>query len=382
MKKILFIGMTSNYGGIETFIMNTFRKLRNEDIQFEFIKEVSDKKIAYEDEIIKNDGIIHTVPVQDESVGTGLKRLISRKKIADEFFKKHNDYDVVHLNCVTINMSFWLRSATKYGIKKCIIHSHIDRNFHESKVKLFVSEILGRINQFYINSKDNIVKVAASEKAGKYMFHSNDFHVISNGINVDKYKFLENNKRDMKKELNIPKDYKVIITVARIDYQKNYPKIINVFNKIHNMDRKTVLVIVGTGSKYAEILSLVQKYNLNDSVMFLGIRKDVNKLLSAANLMLMPSLIEALPFSLIESQAAGVPAAVSKGIIPAQENITGELVYISLDKNDMYWAKNCLNILKRDISIDEKNNMFRTVYASNFNLDKSINLIRKIYLNK
>lgn len=381
MKKILFIGMTSNYGGIETFIMNTFRKLRNDNFQFEFIKEVSDKKIAYEDEIIKNGGIIHTVPVQDESVGTGLKRLIRRKKIADEFFKKHNDYDIVHLNCVTVNMAFWLRSATKYGVKKCIIHSHIDRNFHESKVKLFISEILGKINQFYINSNKNIFKLAASKKAGRYMFHSDKFQVVVNGINVEKYKFSESINHEMRKNLKIPVDYKVVITVARIDYQKNYPKIINVFKKIHKFDKKTVLVIVGTGAKYNEILSLVKKYNLEDSVKFLGIRKDVNKLLSIADLMLMPSLIEAFPFSLIEAQSAGVPAVVSKDIIPEQENITGKLKYISLQESDEFWAEKCLDILHGNITAKKKDNMYLKMCDSNFNLNKSIHLVEKIYLD-
>lgn len=377
MKKILFIGMTDNYGGVETFIMNIFRKLNGSQFQFDFIKENPNKKIAYEDEIIKNGGHIYCVPVANG----GVLKYIKRKQLANQFFKKHHDYDIVHLNCVSVISIYWLKSAYSFGIKKLIVHSHIDRDFAKfSKLKSICFKLWGNHDKKYISKHKNIVKLAASSKAGKYMFNSNDFKVIDNGIEVDKYKYSLSIKKSVRKELNIADNYNIIMTVAKIDYQKNYTKVVNVFNKIHDDDKNTKLVIIGNKSKeYNKILNMVKSYGLTNSVLFLGVRKDVNKLLSAADLILMPSIIEAFPFALVESQTAGVPGLVSEGVIPAEENITGKLTYVSLDKSDGFWKDKAINILNDAMNERDKINMYNIVKNSEFNLDKSINDVKNIY---
>lgn len=112
---------------------------------------------------------------------------------------------------------------------------------------------------------------------------------------------------------------------------------------------------------------------------FLGLRKDVNTILSIADLVLMPSLLEAFPFALIEAQAAGVHCLVSKNVIPEEENITGKLTYLSLSDSDQYWAKTANEILDNNQNIVEKLNMYEQVKKSNYNLSNSIKKIKKIY---
>jgi glycosyltransferase involved in cell wall biosynthesis len=380
MKKVLFIGMTGNYGGLETFMINIFRKLNGDNFQFDFIKENPNEKLAYEDEILSHGGNIYCVPIENSVMDSGFSKYITILKLVNDFFENHHDYDIVHLNCLYINRIFWIKKAYNYGIKKLIVHSHIDKSIvNSSKVKVMISKILTKINQNYVNRNNSIIKLSASKRAGKYLFNSDDFQIINNGIDVDKYKYTLSKKQSIRHSLNISDGMKVIMTVARIDTQKNYPKIINIFKKLHDEQDNTCLVIIGNGPDYNQIVSMVQNYGLTNSVLFLGIRKDVNKLLSAADLILMPSLVEAFPFALVESQAAGVPGIVSKDVIPLDENITGRLTYVPLDNSDEIWKNVVIDTLKAGMTPDERICMYNDVRNSVFNLDNSINEIKRIY---
>lgn len=389
-KKILFLGMTANYGGLETFMMNIFRSINSSECRFDFIKDFSKGKIAYEEEIKNNGGKIQVVPIMDNKNRRPLIKYSIRKRLVKNFFRKHHDYSIIHINALNINgVIFWIREAKKYNIK-IVLHLHLDKldNTIEnigrkitaiSKIKSSISKLMTKINLRYINRNHDIIKLAASNNAGNYFFGVNKFNVIHNGIEVDKYKFCNDDKINVKKNLQIEDDYKIIITVARISRQKNYEKIVDVFREIKQLNKKIKLVVVGEGELSDEIVSRVNHYGLDNDVYFLGTRNDVNVLLSAADLILMPSLLEAFPFALVESQAAGVPGLVSKGVIPQEENITGKLTYFSLEKNDLKWAKAALDILDKNLSSKDRVEMFNSVNNSEYNLHKSIREIKKIY---
>lgn len=390
MKKILFIGMTADYGGLETFMMNVFRKLNGKQCQFDFIKDFSNGSIAYEDEIEKKDGTIRIVPTMDRKNRRPIIKYVLRKRLVKNFFRNHHDYSVIHINALNINgIIFWVKEAKKYGIK-VIVHLHLDKidNIISSigvkptifaKVKSLISKFITQVNLRYINEHNDIVKLSASNKAGSYFFNENQFKVINNGIDVNKYKFTNSNKIKVKNELNIDDDYKIVMTVARIAKQKNYNKIIKVFYNLKKLHSKVKLIIIGEGECFNEISSMVKSYGLQDDVYFLGVRKDVNVLLSAADLILMPSLLEAFPFALVESQTAGVPALVSKNVIPEEENITGKLTYLSLENSDQCWATYALKILNDNLDKNKKIEMYNKVKCSKYNLYNSIIEIKRIY---
>lgn len=379
LKKVLLIGMTGNYGGLETFMINIFRKLNGKGFKFDFINDMSCSKIAYEDEIISNGGNVYSLPISNDLIGNSPLKYVKRKSIINKFFKEHNDYDVVHLNCLSLNSIFWIKAAKKEGIKKSIIHGHIDKNLYKSKLRIFISEILAKWNRLYLRKNNNIVRLSASHKAGKYMYDKNPYTVISNGIDVEKYLFSDEDRKKIRKELKIMQNENVIITVARLDYQKNYPKIINVFEEVHNMQSHSKLVVVGDGLEKEKIKNLVHEKHLEQDVIFLGIRNDVNKLLSIADVILMPSIIEAFPFALLESQASGVPGVVSKDVIPPEENVTGELTYVSLNLSDRFWAKVVTKLLKNKFDKNKKISMNKMLSDSKYNLNNAIDEIKKLY---
>lgn len=371
--KVLFIGMTPKQGGLETFMMNIFSELQNEKCMFEFVNTDAEP-IAYEENILAKGGVIQNVQYPK-----GIKRFFVRGKYARKFFSEHSDYDIVHLNTTSVNAVYWAKAASNVGIKKIIIHAHNNKIQYGSVVKQFLSTFLSKRNQTYLKNNPKIIKLAASQESGEWMFDSTNFTVIRNGINTENYLFNTLKRQDKLKELNITDNPKIIITVARLEPQKNYRKIIEIYHDIQKGISNSKLVIIGDGSQMNEIRALVNSLNLTEHVIFMGERTDIAELLFMGDLMIMPSIFEAFPFALVEAQAAGVPALVSSEAIPKEANITNELKYLSNKLSSRIWADAALNVLKNDSSVTAKINMNDKVAKSEYSLHHLITQIRNIY---
>lgn len=374
MRQVLFIGMSPNPGGIETFMMNIFNRLEGHGFHFVFTN-TSPKPIAYQKDIVNRGGEIKSIILNQSLLGhlTWYRAILS-------FFKEYHDYDAVYLNTVTINYIFWLKAAEKYHIKTLIIHSHNDGIVYPSKIKKIIAHFITPFNIKYLCHHSNIVKLAVSQNAGKWMFHSHNFHVINNGIDVDRFRFNFDKRIKVKRSLGLSSNNKVIITVARLELQKNYFRILKIFNLIHKMDKSVRLVIVGDGSEKLALERFTHRLGIASDVIFMGIVNNVNEVLSIADLMLMPSKYEGIPFSLIEAQASGVPALVSKESVPTEVNVTKQIKYISLNESNMYWTRKAYKILHNLISINNKIIMNKIIQNSKYNMNYSTHKIKKILL--
>ena len=89
------------------------------------------------------------------------------------------------------------------------------------------------------------------------------------------------------------------------------------------------------------------------NVMFMGVRSDVNKLLQAMDIFVLPSHFEGLGMVLIEAQAAGLPCITSKAVVPDVVNITGNVDFVSLDDGAAIWTEAVNNDLKKNIDRTE-----------------------------
>ena len=89
---------------------------------------------------------------------------------------------------------------------------------------------------------------------------------------------------------------------------------IDVFKSVHDKNRNSKLLLVGTGNGQSNIREKVDDLGLSDSVFFLGNRGDVNRILQAMDVFLFPSLYEGLGIAALEAQAAGLPCIISDSV--------------------------------------------------------------------
>lgn len=296
--RVLQVIGSMNMGGAENFIMNLYRNIDKEKIQFDFI---SHKPGIFDDEIRKLGGKIYYLDYVTK-VGP-----IKYKKELNIFFKKHNEYKILHTH-IDQTSGIVLDVARKYNFEKLIVHSHSTNNSNNVLVNMYKKTLQKKIIK-YAN-----VRLACSDAAGKWLYRSLDFRVINNGIDIEKFYYKEEFRNEIRNELNISKESFVIGHVGRFCQVKNHDMLIDIFYEYNKYNNNSYLLLVGDGPLKEEIEKKCEELKIKEKVKFLGIRKDVNKIYSAMDVFVFPSFHEGFPVTVVEAACSGVPMLLSDKI--------------------------------------------------------------------
>jgi len=159
--KVLQYGMTTNYGGVEAFIMNIYRNIDRQKIQFDFMVK-SEENVSYKSEIQSLGGRI--LPLDHFQRKTNF---LKHYKVLFEYFRKNKNVKAVHINKANIRDIDVLIIAWLFRVPIRIIHSHTGTK--EMKLKG-----LEKINSILLSIFANKF-MACSVDAGMYMFNNRKF---------------------------------------------------------------------------------------------------------------------------------------------------------------------------------------------------------------
>ena len=213
--RVLYWGMTNNIGGIESFIINVYRKIDKEKIQIDFLLDHNSPPIVFEDELREAGSKIYRVMYAEK------ESLIKARKSLDTFFNEHREFKAVHIHA-NAPFAFPLKYAKKYNIPIRIIHSH-NSDTDERKIilpkRIFNSirkkQVLRQIKKY-----PNIY-FACSDNAAKYMFPNQDYTWIKNGIDLNSFRYDIKSRNDIRRELNVDDQCHVLGFIGRLRFQKN-----------------------------------------------------------------------------------------------------------------------------------------------------------------
>jgi glycosyltransferase involved in cell wall biosynthesis len=321
-----------NRGGLETMLMNYYRQMDREKIQFDFMVHRSEEGL-YDKEILKLGGRIYKMP--QIKPGNYQKYF----KLLYVFFAENQEYRVVHSH-INENSSFVLRAAKRAGVPCRIAHSHLSDLGIDYKLPF-------RMYARFLMRDNPSEYFACSKKAGQWLFGTNipkskEITVLNNAVNTTDFKFSEKKRNEIRNELNIENDQLVIGHIGRFNKQKNHDYLIDIFNGVHKKNSKALLLLAGDGHLRASIEKKVFQLGLTPYVKFLGVRNDITDLMQGMDLFLFPSLFEGLPVVLIEAQAAGLNCIVSSSITK-ESDVTGRVEFISLNESPEKWADQILS---------------------------------------
>lgn len=328
--------------GIETMLMNFYRRIDRKKIQFDFLVNKS-KPGAYDEEIKKLGGKIYISP------GLNPIKFIKYQKFIDELFHEHKEYKIIH--CQNESMGYYaLYGAKRNNIPVRISHSHnttlpVDYKF---LIKKFCNRKIKNVANIY---------VACGTEAGKFMFKK-DFKVIKNAIDTKKFIFNNETRNKIRKQLNI-EDKFVIGHIGRFEQQKNHKFIIELFECLHKKDNNSVLLLAGDGSLMEKTKNLVKEKKLNDNVIFTGNISNVNELYQAMDVFILPSLHEGLPVVGIEAQTADLPCVFSTNITK-EVKLLDRVNFIDLTDKDK-WINTILSY-KNSKRKDNSKNIIKCGY--------------------
>lgn len=326
--RVLQVGLSYNPGGIESFVMNYYRQISREGVQFDFVSMFP--KLAYEDEILQMGGrVYHTVDARKYP-------LKFRKQLME--ILTNEKYMAVHVNMLSAANIVPLIVAKKTGIPKVIAHSH------NSSSPGIIRNVLHYVNKHLI-PRYATDYFACSNVAGQWLFdekllQSSEFHVVHNALDIKKFLYSEPESVNIRKELAIEEKF-VIGHIGRFEEQKNHKFLLEIFHEVVKKRDDAVLILVGNGELLEESRRVVKVYGIEDKVKFLGIRNDVERIWKAIDLFLFPSLFEGLPIVALEAQAAGVYSILSDAITQ-EVKITDNVKFVSLNKGKEYWVQQIL----------------------------------------
>lgn len=348
MIRVLHVFHGMNCGGAETMIMNLYRHIDKSKVQFDFLVH-SSKKCHYDDEIKSLGGNIYYVPYYK------VINEIAYRKALNQFFLEHPEIKIVHGHlgsCAHIYLSI----AKRYGCFT-IAHSHSTKP-KEISVKNVLYRLFTFVTRHTAEYFFGCSMAAAEYRYGKKIANSKNCSILKNAIDVDSFAFSEKNRNEIRRELNVDEKF-VIGHVGRFDPAKNHDFLLDVFKKIHDEKPDSVLVLVGDGSLRSKIESKIKSLCIEGSVICTGVRSDVNRLLSAFDVFLFPSLYEGLPVTVIEAQAAGLQCIISS-TITTEVCISSLVKQLSLFQPKSDWV-NCVAECKRD-KVDVRNEIRNAGY--------------------
>lgn len=321
MIRVLHIFHEMANGGIEHFVMDYYRHIDRSRVQFDFLVSVESEG-CFDQEIKALGGIVHhAYPLKKNPI----RNYFDIARIVRE-----NNYDVVHRHTGSSFGYFDLRAARRGGAKHLILHSHNNQAGNQLVHKL--SDALLRLP---------CEKLACSVEAGQWLFGaSREFTVINNAIDCNKFRFQSEIRKRIRSELQL-EDKFVVGHVGRFEDQKNHVRMLHMFKDVLVRNENSVLILIGIGALQEECKQLAAKLGIGDQVIFLGVRADVNELMQAFDVFLLPSLYEGFPFVLVEAQASGL-ACVASTNVPSECNVTGNVHFIGLEKANSEWTDTIL----------------------------------------
>lgn len=239
---------------------------------------------------------------------------------------KCEKFDAIHVHGNSATMIIELIVAKICGVKNRISHCHNSKCSHGTLNKLLQPLL----------KKTYTKALACSDIAGDWIYGKNKYIVLHNAIDLEKFRFSQEARKNIREQLCLSDDILVIGHVGNFNEQKNQEYLIEIFKKILEKN-KAVLILLGSGSLESHVKELVKEYSIEDMVFFEGVRKDVYNWMSAMDIFVFPSKWEGLGMVAIEAQACGLPVLASDQV-PSSARIA-DMQFLPLETSAEIWSE-------------------------------------------
>ena len=210
------------------------------------------------------------------------------------------------------------------------------------------------------------------------MFTNNNFRVLNNGINADKFAFNASNRTFERDKYHIDDSKVVLGHVGKIYKPKNHLYLINVFNQYLKRNNNAILLLVGDGVMRKKVETEVKSLGIECNVIFAGMQTNVEAYLSAMDYFVFPSIWEGMPLSVIEAQAAGLNCFISD-TIDSDVIVTKDVTSLPIIEVDEVWSSVIPTNLPENREARSKENIARIKEAF-FDSNACCKVLEKIYL--
>ncbi|MCK5346132.1 MAG: glycosyltransferase [Candidatus Heimdallarchaeota archaeon] len=321
-------------GGIQAVIMDIYRNIDRDQVQFDFaVRSVQEEH--HDREIKSLGGRIFRLPWRSRNPVSP----IIYKKAFRSLLQKFGPFAGIHSH-VGFYSGLVLPVAKNQGVPVRIAHSHNTSFDPVNPVIIMVWEKLMRLN---IQGSGTHL-LACNELSADWLYgpegrDDERVEIIHNSIDLTQFETRTEDQLTLRRSLKLPLKGPLLVHVGRFDNQKNHRYLIEIMAAVVRKIPEAHLLLIGEGELMPMIKQLVREKRIQDHVHFLGVRRDVPLLFRNMDLFVFPSLYEGLPVVMIEAQAAGTPCLVSNTIASEADLNLGLVQYESLEKEPVQWVK-------------------------------------------
>lgn len=371
MNRVLQVFARLTRGGLETFVMNVYRTINRDEIQFDFL--VCADGGDYEEEVKRMGGRVFKIAPRNSGIS-------NYHRLLDAFFKAHQgEWIAIHQHVSSLSSIEPQYYAKKYGIPVRVLHSH--SSSIASSVKMnSLHKIVHYTSKLFVRSWCTDY-LGCSDKAIDWLYSGTGVRkkalMINNGIQLERYSYSPKIREKVRCEFGLEENTTVVGHVGSFIKVKNHTFLLKVFQAFSLLNSNSRLLLVGDGPLRKSIEEQVNNSGMEGRVIFAGIRSDVNELLQAIDIIVMPSIFEGLPVSLVEAQATGLPV-VASDTISHDAKLTDEFCLMSLDGTPKEWAETIANCLSNHIRTDK----ISTIAEKGFDVKGISDILISIYTHK
>lgn len=366
--RVLILDTVMDRGGAEAMTMNYFRNMDRSKVTFDFLVH-RDYHAAYEDEIAALGGRIYRIcPPYPQN-------WLQYQKTIRRLFREHPEYRIIHCNMMELGFPAYA-AAKSCHVPVRICHAHTAPENEKITVKFLIRQTYKKLMGSFVTHK-----FACGQKAAEWVFGKDISDVIymKNAVDAAQFRYAPDVEREVREEFGLGDRY-VVGHVGRFFEPKNHPFIVRIFAEIAKRDENAVLMLVGGGELDDAIMNRTKKafedLGLSDRVIFTGVRTDVNRLLQAFDVFILPSLCEGFPVVMVEAQAAGLPCIMSDKVT-TECDLTGNVEVVALADGADAWADAILAHRDRR----RKTDCYEQIVQAGYDIRENARWLQNFYLN-
>lgn len=378
-------------GGAESRIMDLYRQMDTDEIQFDFLvhSKAMNQSISfamnharsfdrnhaysngkrvrkpefYDEEILSLGGHIYALPKFK------VYNYFAYRKAVQNFFRQHHEFRVVQGH-MTSTAGIYLPIARKCGVPVTVAHSRnagVVKGLRGVATKFFRRNLARKADFCFACSE-----LAGEDVFGQKEMRSGRVKIIHNAIDAARFTYDSRMRDEVRTRLGL-KNELVVGHVGRFNYQKNHPYLIDVFAQLCAIRQDVALLLLGEGPDMERIKEKCRVLGIEEKVRFLGNQKQPEDYYQAMDIFLLPSFFEGLPGVLVEAQAAGLRCFVSDTVTREAE-ATDLVTYLSIEQPASEWAEKI--IAAADY---ERQNTFQRMKDAGFDVKAQAAAYRQFY---
>lgn len=302
---------------IKQFLFNDLKILKDlgyvVDVatNFQTFNVISEEELQILKEYLENENIqIYQIDFERDmfKVGNHLKAYKQMKKLMNE-----RKYSLIHTHTPISSLITRIAFKNSRIFNKCrmIYTAH---GFHFFKGNNPLKNFLFRnIERHGAKYTDTLITINKEDHAAakKFKLRKNGTveYVPGVGIDIDKINSIQGNKEELCKELNIPIDSILLLSVGELNDNKNHKVVIEC---LPELPKNVHYLICGVGPLKKQHEELAKKLDVSDRLHLLGYRNDVIRIMKSCDVFIFPSKREGLSVALMEAMACGLPCIASK----------------------------------------------------------------------